>query len=77
MGKFSLFTIVLNLDDFPFDVHSYNINSTLLFSKQNQKILLGNTLTVGVENALKGITEWRRRLIKIPFAGLMRNFGVL
>ena len=54
-----------------------DINPTLFFSKQNQKILLGNTLTVGVENALKGITEWRRRLIKIPFAGLMRNFGVL
>jgi ribonuclease D len=54
-----------------------DINPTLFFSKQNQKILLGNTLTVGVENALKGITEWRRRLIKISFAGLMRNFGVL
>ena len=54
-----------------------DINSTLFFSKQNQKILLGNTLTVGVENALKGITKWRRSLIKIPFTRLMKNFGVL
>jgi len=54
-----------------------DINSTLLFSKQNQKILLGNTLAVGVEKALNGITEWRRNLIKIPFSRLMKNFRVL
>lgn len=54
-----------------------DINSTLFFSKQNQKILLGNTLALGVENALKGITKWRRSLIKIPFTKLMKNFGVV
>ena len=54
-----------------------DINSTFFFSKQNQKILLANTLVFGVENALKGITEWRSGLIKIPFSRLMKNFGVL
>lgn len=54
-----------------------DINSTLLFSKQSQKKLLDNFLTVGVEKALMGITEWRRSLIKVPFSRVMKNFGVL
>jgi len=35
------------------------INPTLLFSKQNQKILVLNTLSFGLEIALQGITKWR------------------
>ena len=52
------------------------INPTLLFSKQNQKILLLNTLSFGLEIALQGITKWRSRLIKENFSALMKSFGV-
>ena len=52
------------------------INPTLLFSKQNQKILVLNTLSFGLEIALQGITNWRRRLIKENFSTLMKSFGV-
>ena len=52
------------------------INPTLFFSKQNQKILINNTLSLGLDEALKGITKWRTRLIKEPFSVLMNSFGV-
>ena len=52
------------------------INPTLLFSKQNQKILVLNTLSFGLEIALQGITNWRSRLIKENFSALMKSFGV-
>ena len=52
------------------------INPTLFFSKQNQKILISNTLSFGLDEALKGITKWRNTLIKEPFSVLMKSFGV-
>ena len=52
------------------------INPTLLFSKQNQKILVLNTLSFGLEIALQGITKWRSSLIKENFSKLMKSFGV-
>ena len=52
------------------------INPTLLFSKQNQKILVLNTLSFGLEIALQGITKWRSSLIKENFSTLMKSFGV-
>ena len=52
------------------------INPTLFFSKQNQKILINNTLSLGLDEALKGITKWRTGLIKEPFSVLMNTFGV-
>ena len=52
------------------------INPTLFFSKQNQKILLRNTLCLGLEGALQGITTWRSRLIKEHFSALVKSFGV-
>jgi len=52
------------------------INSTLFFSKQNQKILINNTLYFGLDEAFKGITKWRSRLIKEPFSDLMNSFGI-
>ena len=52
------------------------INPTLFFSKQNQKILLLNTLSLGLEDALQGITKWRSMLIKENFTALMKSFGV-
>ena len=52
------------------------INPTLFFSKQNQKILINITLSLGLDEALKGITKWRTGLIKEPFSVLMNNFGV-
>ena len=52
------------------------INPTLFFSKQNQKILINNTLSLGLDEALKGITKWRTGLIKEPFSVLMNSFGV-
>ena len=52
------------------------INTTLFFSKQNQKILINNTLSLGLDEALKGITKWRTGLIKEPFSVLMNSFGV-
>ena len=52
------------------------INPTLFFSKQNQKILIHNTFSLGLDDALKGITKWRTGLIKEPFSVLMNSFGV-
>jgi len=52
------------------------INPTLLFSKQNQRILVLNTLSFGLEIALQGITNWRSRLIKEHFSAIMKSFGV-
>ena len=52
------------------------INPTLFFSKQNQKILLLNTLSLGLEGALQGITKWRRGLIKKHFSALMKSYGI-
>ena len=52
------------------------INPTLLFSKQNQKILVLNTLSFGLAIAFQGITKWRSRLIKENFSALMKSFGV-
>ena len=52
------------------------INPTLLFSKLNQRILVLNTLSFGLEIALQGITKWRSSLIKENFSKLMKSFGV-
>ena len=52
------------------------INPTFFFSKHNQKILMQNTLSLGLDEALKGITKWRTGLIKEPFSVLMNGFGV-
>ena len=52
------------------------INPTLFFSKQNQKILLLNTLSLGLEDALQGITKWRSMLIKKYFSALMKSYGI-
>ena len=52
------------------------INPTIFFSKQNQRILVLNTLYLGLEGALQGITTWRSRLIKEHFSTLMKSFGV-
>ena len=52
------------------------INPTLFFSKQNQKNLVNNTLFFGLDEALKGITKWRTRLIKEPLSALLSSFGV-
>jgi len=52
------------------------INPTLFFSKQNQKILVLNTLYFGIEGALQSITNWRRTLIKENFSTLMQNFEI-
>jgi len=53
-----------------------NINPTLFFSKQNQKILLHNTLILGLEGALNNITKWRRELIKDSYSILVSAFGI-
>ena len=52
------------------------INPTLFFSKQNQKIFLLNTLSLGLEGALQSITKWRNMLIKKHFSALMKSYGV-
>ena len=52
------------------------INPTLFLSKQKQKILMNNILSLGLDEALKGITTWRAGLIKDPFSVLMNSFGV-
>ena len=52
------------------------INPTLFFSKQNQKILMNNTLTLGLEEALNRITKWRTELIIEPFTELINDFGI-
>jgi len=52
------------------------INPTLFFSKQNQKIFLLNTLSLGLEGALQGITKWRSMLVKKHFSALMKSYGV-
>ena len=52
------------------------INPTLFFSKQNQKILLLNTLSLGLEGALLSITKWRSMLIKKHFSALMKSYGI-
>ena len=52
------------------------INPTLFFSKKNQKTLVSITLSLGLDEALKGITNWRAVLIKEPFSVLMNSFGV-
>ena len=52
------------------------INPTLLFSKQKQKILINNILSMGLDEALKGITEWRAGLIKKPLSILINSYRV-
>ena len=52
------------------------INPTLLFSKQKQKILINNILSMGLDEALKGITEWRAGLIKKPLSLLINSYRV-
>jgi len=55
---------------------SIKINPTLLFSKQSQKIFLLNSLTLGVEKSFKGVTKWRKSLIKQPFLKILNNFSI-
>ena len=52
------------------------INPTLLFSKQKQKILINNILSMGLDESLKGITEWRAGLIKKPLSLLINSYRV-
>ena len=52
------------------------INPTLLFSKQKQKILINNILSMGLDESLKGITEWRAGLIKEPLSVLINSYRV-
>lgn len=52
------------------------INPTLFLSKQKQKILMNNILSLGLDEALKGVTKWRAGLIKDPFSELMNSFGI-
>ena len=52
------------------------INPTLFFSKQYQKTLVHNAISLGLDEALKGITKWRAGLIREPFSILMNSFGV-
>ena len=52
------------------------INPTLFFSKQNQRLFILHTLYLGLEDALQGITIWRRRLIQENFSALMKRFGI-
>ena len=35
-----------------------------------------NALFFGLDEALKGITKWRTRLIKEPLSALLSSFGV-
>ena len=42
------------------------INPTLFFSKKNQKEFIRSALNRGSEEALKGLTSWRRNLIREP-----------
>ena len=52
------------------------INPTLLFSKQKQKILINNILSMGLDESLKGITEWRAGLIREPLSVLINSYRV-
>ena len=50
------------------------INPTLLFSKKNQKEFIRSSLNNGSEEAFKGLTSWRRELIKEPLDKILLNY---
>ena len=66
LNKFN--DIVLNIAE------KYKINPTLFFSKKSQKEFIRLALDRGSEEALKGLTSWRRRLIRDPLNKVLLNY---
>ena len=66
LNKFN--EIVLNIAE------EDKINPTLFFSKKSQKEFIRLALDQGSEEALKGLTSWRRRLIIDPLNKLLLNY---
>ena len=66
LGKFNEVVI--------YTAEAQNINPTLFFSKKSQKDFLRLTLDVGLEDALKKITNWRSELIKTPINSIFKGF---
>ena len=60
--------IVLNIAEI------LEINPTLFFSKKNQKEFIRSSLNNGSEEALKGLTSWRRELIREPLDKILLNY---
>ena len=50
------------------------INSTLFFSKKNQKEFLRLVLLKGFEDASKSITNWRKELIEDSIQNLLKGY---
>jgi len=66
LNKFN--DIVLNIAE------TDSINPTLFFSKKSQKEFIRLALNRGSEEALKGLTSWRRQLIRDPLNKLLLNY---
>lgn len=60
--------IVLNIAE------TEKVNPTLFFSKKNQKEFLRLALNSGLDEALKGLTNWRRELIAEPLNKVLLNY---
>ena len=52
------------------------INPTMFFSKQKQKTLINNIQSMGLDDALNGITKWRAKLIQKPLSVLISSYRV-
>jgi ribonuclease D len=50
------------------------INPTLFFSKKSQKEFIRLALNTSSEEALRGLTGWRRQLIRDPLNKLLLNY---
>ena len=50
------------------------INPTLFFSKKTQKEFIRLALNRGSEEALQGLTSWRRELIREPLGRILSNY---
>jgi len=50
---------------------SQKINPTLFFSKQNQRDFLRTCQAQGIEEALRGLSKWRRNLVEDPISDLV------
>ena len=66
LNKFN--DIVLNIAE------KNKINPTLFFSKKSQKEFIRLALDRGSEEALEGLTSWRRRLIRDPLNKVLLNY---
>jgi len=55
LDKFQLIVKTLSIRE--------GINSTLLFSKKNQKEFYSKVLSVGIENSLDELAQWKKRLL--------------